>query len=270
MKTCNYRTGLTLLAVIAVLAIAQWALQTASSAQGRSTVQAPVYQVDPMWPKPLPNNWVLGSVVGLSVDSRDHVWITHRGNVAPKEAGMMPGTNGTQQPGGSPPPQPGDKRRISALCCEVAPPVLEFDPAGNLVASWGGPGAGYEWPTSMHGITIDGKDNVWLAGNGGDTVLKFSKDGKFLLQIGKNGASKGNLDTANLSRPAEVEVDIAANEVFVADGYGNRRVIVYDADTGAFKRMWGAYGKPPVDPKPGELQPYNPTQPLSQNWRTVH
>ena len=98
----------------------------------------------------------------------------------------------------------------------------------------------------MHGITIDGKDNVWLAGNGGNTVLKFSKDGKFLLQIGKNGASKGNKDTANLSRPAEVEVDMAANEVYVADGYGNRRVIVYDADKGTFKRMWGAYGKPPT------------------------
>ena len=126
--------------------------------------------------------------------------------------------------------------------------MLEFDPEGNLVRHWGAPGAGYEWPPSMHGITIDGKDNVWLAGNGGHTILKFSKDGKFLLQIGKNGASKGNLDTANVNRPAEVEVDMAANEVYVADGYGNRRVIVYDADKGTFKRMWGAYGKPPTDP----------------------
>ena len=136
---------------------------------------------------------------------------------------------------------------ISEFCCSAAPPVLEFDPEGNLVRHWGAPGAGYEWPPSMHGITIDGKDNVWLAGNGGHTILKFSKDGKFLLQIGKNGASKGNKDTANLNRPAEVEVDMAANEVYVADGYGNRRVIVYDADKGTFKRMWGAYGKPPTD-----------------------
>ena len=105
-----------------------------------ATVQAPMYQVDPLWPKPLPNNWVLGSVVGLSVDSRDHIWITHRGNVAPKEAGMVAGTNGMQQPGGSPPPQPGDKRPISSICCAVAPPILEFDMAGNLVSSWGGPG----------------------------------------------------------------------------------------------------------------------------------
>ncbi len=119
----------------------------------------------------------------------------------------------------------------------------------------------------MHGITIDGKDNVWLAGNGGHSVLKFSKDGKFLLQIGKNGASKGNKDTANLSRPAEVEVDMAANEVYVADGYGNRRVIVYDADKGTFKRMWGAYGKPPTD-DPNVT--YDPTKPLATNWQTVH
>jgi hypothetical protein len=263
----RFRTGAALLAVIAVLAAAQWSLQTASLAQGRSTVQAPMYAVDPFWPKPLPNNWVLGSVVGLSVDSRDHVWITHRGNVAPKEAGMVAGSNGAQQPGGSPPPQPGDKRPISNICCDVAPPILEFDPAGNLVSSWGGPGAGYEWPPSMHGITVDGKDNVWLAGNQGHTLHKFTRQGKFLLQIGKNGQSKGNTDTANLNRPAEAEVDIAANEVYVADGYGNRRVIVFDADTGAYKRHWGAYGKKPDDSDPG---PYDPAAPMPQVFRTVH
>jgi hypothetical protein len=164
-------TTITLLAVIAVLALAQWGLQTVSSAQSRATVQAPMYQVDPFWPKPLPNNWVLGSVVGLSVDSRDHIWITHRGNVAPKEAGMVAGSNGAQQPGGSPPPQPGDKRPISSICCAVAPPILEFDMAGNLVSSWGGPGAGYQWPTSMHGVTVDGKDNVWLTTNQGHQML---------------------------------------------------------------------------------------------------
>ena len=112
---------------------------------------------------------------------------------------MLPGTNGLQQPGGSPPPQPGDKRRISELCCEVAPPVLEFDPAGNLVSSWGGPGAGYQWPTSMHGITVDGKDNVWLTTNQGHQMLKFTRQGKFLLQVGREGQSKGNTDTASLS-----------------------------------------------------------------------
>ena len=257
-------------AVIGVLAAAQWALQTAGYAQ-QATVQGPMFQVDPFWPKPLPNNWVLGSVVGLSVDSHDHVWIVHRGwtpgNVAPKEVGMRAGTAGMQQPGGSPPPIPGDKRHISDICCDIAPPVLEFDPDGNLVSSWGGPAPGHEWPPSMHGITVDGKDNVWLAGNASEIVLKFTKQGKFLMQIGHLGQGKGNLDTANLGRPAEVEADLAANEIYVADGYGNRRVIVFDADTGKFKRMWGAYGKQPTDADPG---PYDPDKPLPQVFRTVH
>jgi DNA-binding beta-propeller fold protein YncE len=139
-----------------------------------------------------------------------------------------------------------------------------------VVGHWGGKGAGFEWPPSMHGITLDSKDNVWLAGNGGNTVLKFSKDGKFLLQVGKNGASKGNADTANFGNPAEVSVDEAANEVYVADGYGNRRVIVIDATTGKFKRMWGAYGKPPADQKANI--PYDPAKPItSYNYfQVVH
>ena len=119
----------------------------------------------------------------------------------------------------------------------------------------------------MHGITVDAKDNVWFAGNGGNTVLKFSRDGKFLLQIGKNGASKGNTDTENFSNPAEVSVDDAANEIFVADGYGNRRVIVMDATTGKYKRR-GAYGKPPTDAKPGRASPQPDAAPSST--RAMH
>jgi DNA-binding beta-propeller fold protein YncE len=290
LTTRNFYLGVTIAALIAVLAIAQYTLQTVASAQENGNGnRAGVYEVDRMWPKPLPNNWVLGSTVGLAVDARDHVFVVHRGQATldPKFASQMTfapaparGARGANAGGAPAVPGRGDAaigeevasgaKPISELCCSAAPPVLEFDPAGNLVNHWGAPGAGYEWPPSMHGITIDGKDNVWLAGNGGNTVLKFSKDGKFLLQIGKNGASKGNKDTANLDRPAEVEVDMAANEVYVADGYGNRRVIVYDADKGTFKRMWGAYGKPPVDPAEGELQPYDPAKPLSQHWRTVH
>jgi DNA-binding beta-propeller fold protein YncE len=145
--------------------------------------------------------------------------------------------------------------------------VLEFDMAGNLVSSWGGPGPGYEWPASMHGVTVDGKDNVWLPTNQGHQMLKFTRQGKFLLQIGREGQSKGNTDTANLNRAAEAEVDLGANEVYVADGYGNRRVIVFDADTGAYKRHWGAYGVKPDDVDPG---PYNPSAPLPKVFRTVH
>ena len=277
-RSRNFYVGVSIAVVVAVLAVAQYALQTVASAQGNGGTQAGIYEVDRMWPKALPNNWVLGSTVGLAVDARDHVFVVHRGQATldPKFASQMVfAPTGRGARGGA--PARGDAavgedvatgaKPISDLCCTAAPPVLEFDPAGNLVNHWGGPGTGFEWPPSMHGITIDGKDNVWLAGNGGNTVLKFSKDGKFLLQIGKNGASKGNKDTANLSRPAEVEVDIAANEVYVADGYGNRRVIVYDADKGTFKRMWGAYGKPPTD-DPNVT--YDPAKPLSTNWQTVH
>ncbi len=292
-RTRNFYVGVTIAAVVAVLAVAQYALHTVARAQENGSAnRAGVYEVDRMWPKPLPNNWVLGSTVGLAVDARDHVFVVHRGQSsldqkfasqmaftppAPRGGGGRAGAAAAPAGGGFAAASAGNTvtgyspsdmtKPISEMCCSAAPPVLEFDAEGNLVNHWGGKGSGFEWPPSMHGITIDGKDNVWLAGNGGDTVLKFSKDGKFLLQIGKNGASKGNKDTANLSRPAEVEVDMAANEVYVADGYGNRRVIVYDADKGTFKRMWGAYGKPPTD-DPNVT--YDPTKPLATNWQTVH
>jgi DNA-binding beta-propeller fold protein YncE len=282
--TRNFYVGVTIAAVIAALAITQYTLQTVARAQENGSAnRAGIYEVDRMWPKPLPNNWVLGSTVGLAIDARDHVFVVHRGqaNQDPKFLAQMtfpqPAARGGRAGATPAAPARGDAaigeevatgtKPISELCCSAAPPVLEFDPAGNLVNHWGGPGTGFEWPPSMHGITIDGKDNVWLAGNAGHSILKFSKDGKFLLQIGKNGQSKGNKDTANVNRPAEVEVDMAANEVYVADGYGNRRVIVYDADKGTFKRMWGAYGKPPTD-DPNVT--YDPAKQLSTNWQTVH
>ena len=262
----NVYVGVSVITLVVVLTTLELMLQTRASAQG---TQAGVYESAAFWPKPLPNHWVFGSVVGLAVDSRDHIWVVHRGKatIDPNLGAMMAYPPAASR-GAETASLPG--KPISELCCTEAPPVVEFDPEGNVVGHWGAPGSGYEWPPSMHGITVDGKDNVWLAGNGGNTILKFTRDGKFLLQVGKNGASKGNTDTANFHNPAEVSVDDAANEVYVADGYGNRRVIVIDATTGKFKRMWGAYGKPPVDPAPGELQPYDPAKPLSQHFRTVH
>jgi DNA-binding beta-propeller fold protein YncE len=191
----------------------------------------PRFEPDPYWPKPLPNNWMLGSVGGIFVDSHDHIWVANRPRSLQnndKYAALNP-------------PQ-GD-------CCVPAPPVLEFDAAGNLIQGWGGPGPGYEWPDTEHGMFVDYRENVWIAGNGGkDTqILKFTRKGKFLLQIGHHGKTGGSNDTENLNRPAAIAVYPKTNEVFVADGYGNRRVIVYDADTGAYKRHWGAYGKKPDD-----------------------
>jgi DNA-binding beta-propeller fold protein YncE len=198
-------------------------------AQRAGEVMAPRFVVDPFWPKPLPNRWIFGQVSGVAVDRHDHVWIVHR----PKSL--------TEDERGATltPPR--------SLCCVPAPPVMEFDVEGRLVQAWGGPGPGYDWPANEHGIYVDHQDNVWLAGNGEKDhhLLKFTRAGKFTLQIGKPGAGKGDGDTHNLGRPADTRVDPDAGELYVADGYGNHRVIVFDAATGAYKRHWGANGRPP-------------------------
>ena len=241
----------TVLAVLIVLGIASSMLEKKAAVQA-SGLQAPRFEVDPLWPKPLPNHWLLGMTIGVSVDSQDHVWIVHRQDTLDaKEAYMR----------ANPP---------ASDCCQPAPPVLAFDQAGNLIAHWGGKGPGYDWPNSNHGITVDYKGNVWIAGNGtGDAqVLEFTQDGKLIKQIGKPGASKGSNDTSNFKQAAKTFFDKDANEVYVADGYGNRRVVVMDADTGVFKRYWGAYGHKPDDT---DLGPYKPDAPPAQQFRTpVH
>jgi DNA-binding beta-propeller fold protein YncE len=244
--------GFGLLALLAGLGVAEHAAERVAAAQAKNTVQAPRFEVDPMWPKPLPNHWVIGSAIGVAVDAQDHVWIVHRPDSLEdneKAAALNPPT---------------------ASCCSPAPPVLEFDQTGTLVGHWGGPGQGYEWPQSNHGITIDYKGNVWIGGNGqkDGQVLKFTREGKFLLQIGHFNQSKGSLDTENLHQAAKIFVDRTANEAYVADGYGNHRVIVFDADTGQFKRMWGAYGNKPDDVNYGRYNPNAP--PLKQFRNPVH
>ena len=251
----NLLVGTGLLAVLGALGAGQAALEARAAVQAAGAVQAPRFEVDPLWPKPLPNHWVLGSAVGVSVDARDHVFIVHRG------AGTL---NARSEIGlASTPPSAED-------CCLPAPPILEFDPAGNLVGHWGGPGPGYEWPASNHGITADDKGNVWIGGNAkGDAhVVKFTRDGKFLMQFGHQGQGKGSNDMENFGQVAKIFVDPKANEAYIADGYGNKRVVVIDADTGKFKRYWGAYGHKPDDT---DLGNYDPTAPPAQQFRTpVH
>lgn len=214
-------------------------------------VEAPMFEVDPLWPKPLPNHWILGSTIGVGVDSRDYVYIIHRGN----------GNERTELGAQQDPP--------TGECCVAAPPVLVFDPEGNLADSWGGPGDGYDWPSSNHGITIDHMDNVWIGGNGADShILKFTRDGQFLAQYGEVGKEIDSNSTTHFGRVAKISFDAAANEAYLADGYGNKRVAVLDASTGEFKRYWGAYGNTPDDTNMG---PYDPDAPLIQQFRTpVH
>src|SRR5262245_22117577 len=245
------RTGkvATLVILLSALGLAQRTLERVADAQ----TKAPSYQVDPMWPK-LPKQWILGQVSGLDVDSQDHVWIIQR-----------PWSLNDDEKAKNP----------EAECCREAPPVMEFDAAGNYVQGWGGEGAGYEWPKDEHAIHIDYKGNVWLSSAGGprlrerteNQILKFTRAGKFLLQIGHRGQSKGSLDTSNFNNAADIYVYPKTNEVFVADGYVNRRVIVLDADTGKFKRMWGAYGNTPDDNAPNRLADDGPAP---QQFATVH
>lgn len=225
--------------------------------------EVPLFEVDPFWPKPLPNHWLLGATIGVAVDSRDHVWIVHRNTpdqfVARTEVGAA------QDP-------------PLSECCVPAPPVLEFDADGNLVGSWGGPveTGEYEWPTSNHGLEVDHMDNVWLGGNvGGDShILKFSRSGEFLMQVGRAGAripdgggraQRDSHDRESFGRVAKIYVDPVENEAYLADGYLNRRVAVIDADTGEFKRYWGAYGNEPDDT--ADLGRYVPGDPPAQQFR---
>jgi DNA-binding beta-propeller fold protein YncE len=207
----------------------------------------PLYRVDPFWPAPLPNNWVLGQVAGADVGPDGRIWFVHRpGSLSDREVGVM------QDP-------PINK------CCYPAPPVVAFGADGVLVDGWGGPGEGYDWFESEHGIHVDDEGFVWVGGNGDNDhhILKFTSDGEFVLQIGTPGASQGSNDTANVKSPADMEVDEEANEIYVADGYGNRRVVVFDTETGAYKRHWGAYGNVPDDsveipegPQRGDVQQF--------------
>jgi sugar lactone lactonase YvrE len=236
-------------------ALALWfvCLFTLLSAQPLVAQQVPQFQVDPAWPKPLPNNWIIGQIGGIAVDSHDRIWVYQRPNSLT------------------------DDERGAALkppvskCCVPAPSVMQFDQEGNLLQAWGGPGAGYDWPKSEHGIYVDKQDNVWLAGNDKDNdhmVLKFSADGRFLMQIGKAGKTAGSNSAKWLGRPAMAVVDEYRGELYVADGYKNRRIIVFDPKTGEYRRHWGAYGAEPND---YDLGAYNPSATVAKQFRTpVH
>jgi DNA-binding beta-propeller fold protein YncE len=225
---------------------------------GGGTVAAqtslPVFDVDKAWPK-VPAKWKLGDASSFAIDANDNVWLLHRPRTLKPDQAPM-----------------------------AAPPVIVFDTAGNFIKAWGGAANGYEWPEREHGIHIDSKGFVWISGNNcptnglpglkpvaDDQLLKFTQDGKFVKQIGHSNQSKGNSDTQNVHRAADMWFRGQTNELFVADGYGNHRVVVLDADTGAFKRMWGAFGNKPVDDDHCEVvTPKTIADPGPANFSIVH
>lgn len=234
------------------------AVQAGAAPRAGTGAAPPRFEVDASWPAPLPNDWILGQVAGIAVDRHDHIWIIQR----PKSLTVQEAAAVQNPP--------------TADCCVPAPSVMEFDRAGRLLAAWGGPtwnrGTGKwdapagPWPETEHGIYVDANDDVWIGGNGArdGIVLELRPDGTPLLTIGEPGKVGDSNDRSHLNRPADIAVDEAAHEVYIADGYGNRRVIVFDSRTGRYKRHWGAYGHVPHD---GELPPYVPGGAPSAEFR---
>ena len=266
MKVGLLSTALPVLALLSTSAHSQQYPNMPEDASGSQVPEGVAqFAVDPFWPKPLPNNWIIGQVAGTAVDNDDLIWLIHRPwTVQNTNAGSTPRQTTRDITWGHDP--------LQSLCCTTAPPVLAFDQEGNVVHAWGGdsPTGVYEWFNSEHGIHVDHNDFVWVGGNGTDDhhIMKFTKDGDFVMQIGGVGVSTGSNDTDSVNRSATMEVDPETNELYVADGYGNRRLVVFDAESGEYLRHWGAYGERPVDEDPGA---YVPGAAPSRTWRTpVH
>jgi hypothetical protein len=223
----------------------------AAVAPGSPTAdRLPVYEIDPTWPPTLPNDWILGDIRGLFVDDQDHLWVIH-----------MPSSLTPQEIGAAVKPPIAD-------CCFPAPPVLELDAEGKVLRTWGGPGEGYTWYDQEHGIYIDHNNFVWTGTSNGMHVMKFTRDGTHVLTIGTPGVNKGSNDPDHLGGPANFYVEPKTNELFIADGYINKRVVVYDAATGKYKRHWGAYGKVPNDTEKYQY-PVRVNEP-PQQYSTLH
>jgi hypothetical protein len=250
MKNIKLFIGATLVVALVVLGVGQSKLQESSIAASND-IMAPHFLVDPYWPKPLPNMWAMGNTIGVEVDDRDHVFVVHR-----NDASQFGGNTEIGLQGGV------------SECCTPAPPIMEFDHAGNVVNAWGGPveGAEYTWPASNHGIAIAGNGNIWIGGNGpGDShVLVFTRNGEYVRTVGVPGEDRDSNSEIHYGRVAEIAIDIDANEAYFADGYRNKRVAVIDVTTGALKRYWGAYGNTPDD---SADVTYTPGEPGPQQFR---
>ena len=227
--------GLSFVAVLGTLGAGSYWLDHKSVAHAATTM-APRFEVDPLWPKPLPNHWLLGQTIGVSVDAQDHVWIIHRSSAT---------LANNEKP----------LEMKTGECCQGAPPVLEFDQQGNLLNAWGNPTYHEGWPPAgnIHAIVVDKQHNVWISGSGrGNSIQKYTRDGKFLWDFGHRGPKvpaaqvKQNNQQTDIFPPGigSFELDEDAREIFISDGFLNKRILVYDMDTGAFKRGWGGHGIP--------------------------
>ena len=215
---------------------------------------APTFKVDPSWPLEMPNHWIMGAVTGVFVDAKQHVWVTHLPETLTEEELYEEPWNVVTPPtpgrGGAPAAAaPREKPVQMGTCCKAAPPVLEFDQQGKLIQGWGQ--GSYDdmtdWPREPHGIFVDHNDFVWVGSYNRHRVMKFTRDGKHVMTIGEYEKTGGSADTHLLGGPSGIWVDPANNEVYISDGYRNRRVIVFDGATGKYLRHWGAYGNVPDD-----------------------
>jgi hypothetical protein len=263
LRSKKFMLGASLVGMVAALAVGQSVVHQniigSANAQAPGNTMVPLFEADGMWPKPLPNGWVIGSTIGLAADPHDNIWIVHRpGTLNQKESYLT---------------------RHESDCCTAAPDVLEFDEKGNLEHHFGKVD-GHDWPSSNHGVTVDKEGNVWLGANGAaqpgpapgsaeqfarrpgpaagaegggeagryhdSFILKFTQDGQFLGEIGTANGSKGSLDTNNVRGVAQIRF-LPDGTLVAADGYGNHRVSEWDPKTMKNIRVWGAYGKPPSD-----------------------
>jgi hypothetical protein len=213
---------------------------------------APVYKVDPFWPKRLPNKWSTQQIVDMYVDKEDHVWVINRASDArPDELGAA-----------TTPPR--------TECCVVGPEIVEFDTDGSVLRAWGGKDYVPGWPGRLQTLGVDRDENVWISGTmPGDSIIKFNKDGKLLWDFGHRGPKvppsevKQNNQQTDIFPPgiAAFEFDEDARELYIPDGFLNKRVLVYDMDTGAFKRGWGGKGAPLSEIDNDPTPPYDPSGP---------
>ena len=226
------RTTTSALLLASMLAFAGCAAEAGSDGEAVvSSGGVPTFTVDPTWPREMPNLWVMGAITSVFVDAQDHVWVTHLPEtLTPEELSAV-----------QDPPM--------GTCCAPAPVVVEFDADGNVVQGWGDPSAQDEsmFPRNAHGLFVDHNDFVWIGTYRHHRVMKFTRSGELVMQIGEFDENAGSNSTDLLGGPAGIWVDPATNEVFIADGYRNRRVVVYNGDTGEYIRHWGAYGEAPED-----------------------